>query len=281
MSLSDIDYSARAKKADLNTYFIAEGDSDYNIRIQSVIPANPTCNCYSIAKSFAVLAVGLLFDKGLLTPNTKVIEILGDLFPENYDVNWDKVTLHHIMTHRIGLEKDCIDIDNVGGETYPINNDYLGCLLSKKLVNTPGSSYLYTDAGFYLLSRIVERASGMDPANLLRPILMNVMGFKEFAWSVCPLGFCVGATGLYVRTNDLVKLGILYLNGGIWKDQRIVSQKWIDIVLREEYEFHLIGNGWYHKGGLRGQMLAFNPKLNRAVAWHSFDNVAFEKIIGE
>ncbi len=281
MSLSNIDYAARARNAGLNTYFIAEGDSDYNIRMQSVVPANPTCNCYSVAKSFTVLAVGLLFDRGLITPDTKVIDILGDMFPENYDTNWNIVTLHHALTHRIGLTEDCIDIDNESGETYPNKLDYLNLLFSKSLSNITGSSYLYTDAAFYLLSRIVERVCGKDPSNLLRPIMMNVMGFKEFAWSVCPQGYCIGATGLYVRTDDLVKFGILFLNNGEWQGTRIVSKEWLDIVLKEGYEFHSAGNGWYQKCGLRGQCLTFNPTLKRAVAWHSFDSVPFDKIICE
>ena len=48
--------------------------------------------------------------------------------------------------------------------------------------------------------------SGMDIADLLRPILMEKMKFKEFAWSKCPYGYSIGATGLYIRTEDMAKL---------------------------------------------------------------------------
>ena len=279
MSLSNIDYKARAIKAGLNVYFVAEGSSDYTTRLETVVPANPTCNSYSVAKAFVVTAIGILYDKGLLTPDTRVCDLLSDKLPKGYDKKWERVTLHHVIRHYIGIGRDVADIDGEIGGTYPEDTDYLRLVLSSPLPYEPGTVYRYNDGGYYLLSRVVERASGKDPAELLRPILMKTMGFKELAWSVCPDGFCIGATGLYIRTEDMVKLGILYLNRGEWKGERIVSGEWVDLVLKNGYEFSHIGNGWYGKGGMRGQMLAFNPSIGRAVAWHSFGDVPFEAMI--
>lgn len=281
MSLSTIDYASRARGAGLNIYFIAEGAKNGHIRSERVVPANPTCNCYSVAKAFTVTALGMLVDRGLITPETRVYDVLADNFPEGFDPRWKYVTLHHVMLHQIGIDRDCIDIDNETGETYPRDKDYLKLILSSPLPHEPGAFHKYNDAGYYLLSRVIERVSGKDPAELLRPILMNVMDFKEFAWSVCPEGYCIGATGLYLRTEDMVKLGVLYLNGGEWEGTRIVSEEWVNTVLENGYEIKPRGNGWYGKGGMRGQMLTFNPALGRAVAWHAFDAVPFDAIIRE
>ena len=275
MALSDIDYAARARAAGLNVYMIAEGDRDYHIRTQTVNPANPCCNGYSIAKAFTVTATGLLYDRGLLTPETRVVEVLGDLFPKDADERWGEVTLHHLMLHRAGLAGDCADIDNEDGTSYPKGTDYLQGILASRLPYSPGSTHHYTDAVFYLLSRVLQRISGKDAADLLRPYLMDVMGYREFAWSVCPKGYCIGASGLYLRTADLVKMGILYLNGGDWQGKRVISQEWVDLVLSRGYELKAQGNGWYAKGGLRGQMLALNPSLGRAVAWHAYEPRGF------
>ena len=53
----------------------------------------------------------------------------------------------------------------------------------------------------------------------------------------CPKGYSIGATGLYLRTEDMVKLGILYLNKGMWKETRVLSEEWVDMVISNEYEF--------------------------------------------
>jgi len=279
-ALTKINYAARARKANLNVYFIAEGDTAGNIRTQTCVPANPGCNCYSIAKAFTVTAVGMMYDRGLLTPKTLVADILGEYIPEDADPRWQEVTLHHLLTHRVGYaQSGLLDIDAQDASKFG-SNDYLKLAFSAPLSHDPGKAYKYTDAAYYILSRVVAEVSGVEMSELLRPILMDTMGFKEYAWSVCPQGYAMGATGLYLRTEDVVKLGILYMRRGDWFGTRIISEKWVDIVLKNGYEFTSKGNGWYGKGGMRGQMLAFSPSRNLAVAWHSYeDSVPFNEMI--
>ena len=102
MSLSTIDYVDRARRAGLNVYFISEGSRGGHIRTEQVVPANPTCDCYSVAKAFTVTALGMLVDRGLLTPETRVYDVLADKFPEGFDPRWKEVTLHHVMPRRPG-----------------------------------------------------------------------------------------------------------------------------------------------------------------------------------
>ena len=276
--LTDISYTARARNAGLNIHFIAEADRKGRIRLEENIAANPCCNCYSVAKAFTVTAVGMLYDQGLLDPDTKVAQLLS--IPENADEKWQRVTIHHLLGHTAGFgTAGLLDIDCDDASTYG-TTDYLSLLFSAKLTDEPGEKYRYTDAAYYLLSRIVAQVSGQDPAGLLRPVLMGSMGFKEFAWSVCPQGYAMGATGLYLRTEDMVKLGVLYLNRGMWDGQRILSKEWVRLVLERGYEFTDHGNGWFGKGGMRGQMLAFHMEKGLAVAWHSYERrVPFETMI--
>lgn len=280
MALTKIRYSDRALEAGLNVYFISEGDRDGTIRLERHVPANPCCNCYSVAKAFTVTAVGMLYDKGLLTPEMRVADILGDKFPADADPKWQAVTVHHLLLHQAGFaESGLLDIDRDDASAYG-TRDYLSLVLSTPLATIPGTERKYTDAAYYLLSRIVERVSGTDLADLLRPVLMDTMGFKEFAWSVCPQGYAMGATGLYLRTEDMVKLGILYLNRGSWKGTRILSEEWVDLVLENGYELTSRGNGWYGKSGMRGQMVAFHPEKGLAVAWHSYEKkIPFDRMI--
>ena len=278
--LTDISYTARARNAGLNVHFIAEADRKGRIRLEENNATHPCCNCYSVAKAFTVTAVGMLYDRGLLAPDMLVSQLLP--IPETADEKWQRVTVHHLLSHTAGfgtaglLDIDCDDASSYG------TTDYLSLLFSTKLKDEPGEKYRYTDAAYYLLSRIVASVSGQDPAGLLLPVLMGVMGFKEFAWSVCPQGYAMGATGLYLRTEDMVKLGVLYLNRGMWDGQRILSKEWVRLVLERGYEFTDHGNGWFGKGGMRGQMLAFHMEKGLAVAWHSYERrVPFEAMIHE
>lgn len=265
-------YKQRALEKKLNIYFICEGDKDYNIVKETVVPGNPTCNCYSVAKAFTVTAIGLLYDKGLISTDMLLMDVLGKYKPKNIDEKWMRVTIHDVLTHKVGFGCGMLDIDCEDASLYP-SFDYLDIVLNTKLKYEPGTVYQYTDAAYYLLSRVVSELANTDLENFLRPILMEKMKFKELAWSKCPFGYSMGATGLYIRTEDMIKLGILYLNKGIWMNERILSEEWINIVLENGYEFTHIKNGWYGKGGMRGQLLAFNPDNGKVVACHSYEHM--------
>lgn len=265
----------------LNIYFVCVGDSEYNIKKEEIVPANPTCNCYSVAKAFTVTAIGLLYDKGLLTPNTLLTDILKKYLPVDMDSKWYKVTIHDVLLHKVGFGCGMLDIDCEDASLYP-TSDYLDMVLKTKLKYEPGTVHQYTDAAYYILSRVVAELSGVDLAEILRPILMEKMKFKEFAWSTCPYGYAIGATGLYIRTEDMVKLGILYINKGIWKGERIISEEWVNLVLSNGYEFKPLKDGWYGKGGMRGQLLIFNLNKGKVIGCHSYeDGLPYKMFIGE
>lgn len=255
----------------LNVYFISQADKNYNIEKETVVPANPCCNCYSVAKAFTVTAIGMLYDKKLLTPDSLLTDILSKHLPNNIDPKWHKVTLHHLMLHKVGFGCGMLDIDCEDASLYP-TTDYLKIVLSTELKYEPGTVYQYTDAAFYLLSRVVFELTNTDLSDVLRPALMDTMRFKEYSWSVCPMGYSIGATGLYLRTEDVAKLGILYINGGNWKGTQIISKEWVDLVLKNGYEFSALPGGWYGKGGMRGQLLMFNPEKGKVVAFHSYES---------
>lgn len=262
----------------LNIYFVSQGDKDYNITKETIVPANPCCNGYSVAKAFTVTAIGMLYDKGLLTPDSLLTDILSNHIPEGIDPKWYKVTIHHLMKHEVGFGCGMLDIDCEDASLYP-TTDYLQLVLKTNLKYEPGKTYQYTDAAYYLLSRVVYELTKTDLGDLLRPVLMETMKFKEYSWSVCPKGYSMGATGLYLRTEDMVKLGILYLNKGMWKDIRVLSEEWVDMVISNEYEFSSLGNGWYGKGGMRGQLLMFNMEKGKAIACHSYESTIPYKIL--
>ena len=181
MALTNIDYDVRAREAGLNVYFIAEGDSEGNIRKQTCVPANPCCNGYSMAKAFTVTAIGMMYDRGLLTPQTRVANILGEYIPSDADPKWQKVTLHNLMLHYVGYDQsNLLDIDAQDATQYG-STDYLKLAFSAPLPHEPGTVHKYTDAAYYILSRVVAKVGGVEMAEMLRPIFMETMKFKEWA----------------------------------------------------------------------------------------------------
>ncbi len=255
----------------VNVYRISVWDND-GLETVKRITANPCQDCYSVAKFFCVIAVGMLYDEGKLTINDKIGDIFADEIAQ-YGIpaeKWANVTLDNVMRHEIGFgDKGFLDIDVYDVNSYPYN-DLLRVLLEHELVYAPGTERVYTDAAYYLVSRVVSKISGEKLDDFLIDRLFNKIGCREIAWSRCPHHYPLGATGLYIRSEDMVKLGRICLDGGLWKGERIISEEWIKIFLEREYELRRFGRG-YSKGGMRGQRLYVNFDEGFTVAWHSCD----------
>lgn len=259
-----------AEDNDIPVYRISVYDEN-GLQTETVNSSNPCQNCYSVAKLYCVTAIGMLYDEGKI----EVTDTIGSIFAEElaeYGIDpagWNKVTVHDVMRHRAGFEHGLLDIDAEDSTKWG-SQDYLKLVLSEPLVYEPGEKSVYTDAAFYLISRVVTKISGEKLDDFLAARLFKYTECREFAFSKCPEGYPIGATGLYIRSADVAKLGRIYLDGGKYGDVQIISQEWINTVIENGYELHSSGDG-YSKGGMRGQNLYINFEKNVAVAWHSYD----------
>lgn len=249
------------------------------VHTESITPANKTNNCYSVSKAFTVTALGLLYDDGLLSVDERPVDIFKDKLPENMDPKWEQVTLDHVMRHRWGIEHGFLDIDrdelSEYEEKYGTRDDFLRIVLSARLPLTPGDdsedARRYSDAAYYLLSRVVTEKTGKTLFEFMREHFFTPMQFEEAAWSTCPMGYSMGATGLYVRTPDMAKIGQLYLNGGVYNGRRYLSEEWCKKVTERGYELRRNTPNSFSKGGMKGQQLFVNDKYGFVVTWLGYD----------
>ena len=227
-------------------------------------------NSYSVAKAFTTTLGGIAYDEGLLKPEDKVADSLGKYFPKDIDRRWYDITVDNALRHRIGLPDGFLDIDVLDSRTF--GNDYLQYMFKAKMICDPGTEWHYTDGAFYLLARIVEEC--FKPVNLTQFLwekLFTPLEFQEFAWSACPQGHILGGSDLYISSEDCVKLGEVYRNGGLYKGKRIISKEWADIVFDRQYEFSFDSKIKMHgKGGYGGQFLCVFPEKHFSAAWHGF-----------
>ncbi|MBO5416505.1 MAG: beta-lactamase family protein [Clostridia bacterium] len=265
------DAAAFIREKNYNIYSIAEICDGGEAESICINPANAAQNSYSVAKVFTVTAIGLLCDRGLISTDALVCDILSrDILErtrERMDGRWESVTVDMAMRHALGLPRGFLDIDCTDPRAF--GEDYLAYMLEYPLVSDHGGERSYTDGAYYLLARVCERIAGEPLDKFLWRELFSRLGFREVAWSKCPCGHCMGATGLYITTEDMVKLGEVYRSGGLYRGERILSEEWVRTVFSRGYELRMSGFAeGYCKSGMLGQMLAIFPKQNRVVAWH-------------
>ncbi len=263
-------------RTDLNLYDLAVY-ADGGISMHSFQPCNNCNDFYSVAKAFVVTAIGLLWQDGLVKVEDRIADILP--IPAGASPDWKLATVEHALLHRLGLPEGFLDIDVEDASEYE-TDDYLTKLFLKPLVCRPGEEYHYSDAGYYLLSRVVSQLSGETLDTFLQRRVLNDLHLREIAWSRCPQGHPLGATGLYLSAQDAVKLGAVYLQKGQWKGKQLLSEEWVRLVVERGYEFHSLQTiGAYGKGGMYGQMLLFSPEGQFALALHAFDSSGVGKAL--
>lgn len=233
-------------------------------------PGNPCQNTYSVAKLFTATAIGILWDRKELRLDEKICDIFAQELPaEGMDERWYETTVEMVLTHSAGLPGGFLDIDC--NRSADFTQDFLRHLFTCPLVYDPGTQSRYSDGAFYLLSRVVSKKTGKKLDDFLWEECLWEMGFQEMAWSHCPKGYPMGATGLYIHSEDMAKLGEVYLHGGLYGTQRVLSEQWVNAAVEKGYaiewdDTHTI----YYKGGMCGQKLIVAPQQDRVLALQAY-----------
>jgi CubicO group peptidase (beta-lactamase class C family) len=91
----------------------------------------------------------------------------------------------------------------------------------------PGTVFAYSQPCTYTLASIIQRNAGMPLTRYLRPRLFDPLGIGHVGWHTFPPGREQGFSGLHARTEDIAKLGLLYLQGGQWEGTQLIGEKWV------------------------------------------------------
>ncbi len=284
--LSLVTFLARALCLTRNIHTVScivETDGKPDIRSRILHKRLEPFPCYSATKSTVALALGVLYDRGLIQTDDKVFDLLKEFFPENYDKNWEKVTISHLLHHLTGTaneeEFDGGPGDFDVGEKAWSAEDNLTAVFSVPFTNEPGKVFHYKDENYYVLARIVEKLAKKDVETFLAEHFFVPMGFKNYAMLHDPNGHVMGGTGMMLRTQDYAKLAWLWLHDGNYNGKQLVSEEWIRMGLtasvnRENNAHYGFGvrrlseNG-YSITGACGQGAYFNRTKNFVVAFNA------------
>ena len=255
----------------LNVYQLAK-QTDGGIVSTAYQPCNACQNIYSVTKVFLNTAIGMLWDEGKLGLDDKLMSYLQPYLDAPYASAWDEVTIRHALSHRMGVDEAAIDIDRDDIRTYG-TEDHLYYILQHTPKFPAGSYRKYTDSAHYLLSLVVECITGAPADDWIRQKLLQPLHFQHTAWTRCPKNHTIGATGAYMRGEDMVRLGWLYVNRGKFGGTSLVSKAWVDMMEQESFDLYPVkGTSFRCKGGMNGQMLLYSREKRFAAAWTAYED---------
>lgn len=236
---------------------------------------------YSISKSFTGTAIGIARDEGLLTLGDRLIDIFPESVPENISANLARMTVHDVLSMTCG-HPDAAEGCMMG------NNDWVKAFLAREVPYTPGTHFAYNSGGTYMLSAIITKLTGMSMLDYLTPRLFEPLGITGVTWDACPKGINLGGWGFRTSPVDMLKLGVLYLNGGYWNGKRIVSRDWVKLASSYKADNGVDGGSDWGSGycyqmwrcqhncfrgdGMCGQLIIVSPDKDMVLSLISEDN---------
>ena len=188
----------------------------------------------SVTKSVTSICIGIAIDEGFIE---NVNQSIFDYLPEYRQLSTggrDDITIEHLVTMRSGLEWDEWGASPDSGENdigalwFFHSQDPVTAILERPMTGAPGTSFTYSGGNMILLAEIIKNATGMGLDEFSERYLFQPLGIDSAHWDQFENGVIDGAGGVHITPRDLAKIGVTFLNQGVWNEKQIISQQWVN-----------------------------------------------------
>ena len=252
----------------------------------------------SITKSVASTIIGTaIYDGKIRSVDESLLQYFTKYkLSDTIESHLESAILKDILTMQLGLEwKEfgmSLEMETNVSEM-ELSEDWITYTLNQSIEAEPGKKWNYNSGASQLLSQIINSSTGKTIDDYGIQFLFKELNIEEFYWKKTPSGLPDTESGLYLKVNDLAKIGLLYLQDGIWNGKRILPKNWskealdkqvVDIYQDGGKEGY--GYQWWITGeepplavglGYGNQILVIVPEHNIVgvvYAWNVFDNDA-------
>ena len=177
----------------------------------------------SVSKTFTSMAVGLAISEGRLALNEKLVDIFPEHCPENPSEYLKEITVEHLLTMSCGHSTDPTH------KSWEVKDrSWIRFFMEHPVTHKPGTLFCYNSLGTYVLSAIVQKRTGEKVADYLYPRLFRPLGINNVSWLESHEGINTGGWGLFLKTEDLAKMGLMILQNGQFNGCQVVPAEWIE-----------------------------------------------------
>ncbi len=235
---------------------------------------------YSVSKSFTSIGVGLAISENKLKLADQVQSFFPESLPDTMSQYMKGMTVEDLLKMSAGMETD--PLFNARSAT-----NWPRAFLSSRIENKPGSVFKYNNMATFMLSAIVQKATGQKLVDSLKPRLFEPLAIGNYTWDETPEGYTFGAIGLRIQSDDMAKFGQMLLQNGKWKGKQVVPASWVEQATSFQimsnapenkrprelndwqqgygYQFWRGRNNTYRADGLGGQFIIVVPDKDAVV----------------
>jgi len=205
----------------------------------------------SQTKSITGILTGIAIDNGFIKSEN---EPVASYFPEyfnNDDLLKASLKIKDLLTMSAGLkwEELALPYNDPGNDNMNMFNSgkYLEYVLSRPMEKKPFTEFKYNSGCPMIIAAIIERSSNMPLDKFAEKFLFKPLDITDYDWLKDLTGLCHAGGGLNLKPSDMLKIGVMILNKGIWNDNRIVSEEWINKSTKSYFQtsFDISGYGYF------------------------------------
>jgi N-acyl-D-amino-acid deacylase len=145
----------------------------------------------SVSKPITAAAVMKLVEEGRLNLDDRVAPFIAHLAPApgaTVDPRWEQITIRHLLNHTGGwdrarpnggfdpIDRPAIAAAAVGAPAPASSETLIRYMKGMPLDFDPGQKFAYSNFGYIVLGRVIERASGMPYAEYVRSRVLHPVG---------------------------------------------------------------------------------------------------------
>lgn len=219
--------------------------------------ANTPHDMRSASKSISSALVGIAIDQQILKDTAQK---LVDLLPPSYQNAMNEprkkaISIGNLLTMSSGLDAVDFGIERkslASEDLYQPTADWAKTMLEAPMINDPGTHANYGSANPYLLGFVIANKLDNHTLGFMDQNLFKPLGIGNYIVQQDEKGNPYFGGGLFMRSRDMLKFGLLYANKGQWKGQQLISKSWIEASFKNylTLENHPEKNGygflWWH-----------------------------------
>ena len=226
----------------------------------------------SCTKSVTSTLIGIAIDQGAIAGvDAPVLDLLPGRPVANVDDRKRALTLAHLLTMSTGLA--CYaNPGEITLQEMRRSDDWAQFVLDLRMIENPGARFEYCSPASYLLSVILQQATGRTALDFAREHLFGPLGIEDVVWPPSPQGVTTGWGDLHLTPRDMAKIGMLFLHQGRYDGRQIVSREWVAAATRKHaappghfgygYGWWLASPDVYAANGRGGQQIIVAPALD-------------------
>lgn len=203
----------------------------------------------SATKSVVSALTGIAIDHGSLSGvNEAVLPKMHYSSYANPDPRKAEMTLGDFLEMSSGLDCNDHSSSSPGRETVIDNKpDWVKATLDLPMIDKPGTQAYYCSGGVAVVGRLIENEVHMRLPDYAQAMLFGPLGISrnDWRWNYNLTNADKEYSQIHLRPRDMLKLGILFLDGGRWHGRQIISKSWVQTSLAEHSHVDNVSYGYF------------------------------------